>query len=41
MCEEVRLEARAEAERLTKLIIQHAKMARRRKTTVPFTYNLN
>ena len=40
MSEDVRLEARAEAERLTRLIIRHARMSRSRKTSTPFTYNL-
>ncbi len=41
MTEELQLEAQAEAARLTRLIIHHAKMARKRKTSVPFSYNLN
>ncbi len=33
-------EAKAEASRLTQLIIKHAKQARNRKTSIPFSYNL-
>ena len=41
MSEELLIETRAEAARLTRLIISHARLARRRRTSVPFTYNLN
>jgi len=37
--EAVRAQAKLEAERLTKLIISHARNVRRRKTSAPFTYN--
>jgi len=33
-------EAKAEASRLTQLIIRHAKQAQKRKTSFPFSYNL-
>ena len=41
MSEELLIETRAEAARLTRLIISHARLARRRRTSVPFTYNPN
>ena len=41
MSEELLIETRAEAARLTRLIISHARLARRRRTSMPFTYNPN
>ena len=41
MSEELLIETRAEAARLTRLIISHARLARRRRTSTLFTYNPN
>ena len=38
-CEEVRVQAKIEADHIARLIISHARNVRRRKTSAPFTYN--